>query len=146
MAAIKGRAVVWSVGAITYTAGIVVGTGDAFTQSIAVTRTSEKAEVKDNQGIIRSQIFSAFKKTLTITVVPAGGSGANTLAIARATADVFLLQAGTLITVVDDSGTTIDASYNLISARENRTVDGAATIDLELEAGDEGVDVTNLVS
>jgi hypothetical protein len=147
MAAIKGRAVVWSVGAITYTAGIVIGTGDAFTQSLAVTRTSEKAEVKDNQGVIRAQIFSAFKKMLTITVVPAGGTGgANTIAIARASADLCLLQAGTLIEVADDSGTTIDAKYNLISARENRTIDGAATIDLELEAGDEGVDITNLVA
>lgn len=145
MAAIKGRAVIWSVGAITYSAGIVAGAGDFLTQTVAVTRTSEKAEVKDNQGVIRSQIFSGFKKTLSITVVPAGG-GTNTIAQARSSGDVAMLQAGTLITVADDSGTIIDASYNLISARQNRTVDGAATIDLELEAGDESVDITNLVS
>lgn len=145
MAAIKGKAVIWSVGAITYSAGIVVGNGSLFTQSVGFTRTSDKAEVKDNQGIIKSVIFSAFKKVLAITVVPAGGA-TNTIASAQATGDIATLQAGTLITVADDSGTLIDGSYNLISAKQNRTVDGVATIDLELEGSDEAQDITTLVS
>lgn len=145
MAAIKGKAVIWSVGAITYSAGIVVGNGALFTQSVAFSRTSDKAEVKDNQGVIKAVVFSGFKKVLSITVVPAGG-GTNTIASAQATGDVTTLQAGTLITVADDSGTLIDASYNLISARQNRTVDGVTTIDLELEGSDEGADITTLVS
>lgn len=146
MAAIKGRAIVWSVGAITFSAGIVNANGESLTQALTATRTSDKAEVKDNQGVIRSQIFSGFKKTLAITAVPAAASAGNSIANARSMADSMMPQAGTLITVVDDSGTIVDASYNLISARQNRTVDGVATIDLELETGDESVDITNLVS
>lgn len=146
MAAIKGRAVIWSVGAITFTAGITMTNIDSLTQSVAVSRISEKAEVKDNQGVIRSQIFSAFKKTLSLTVVPAAASGGNTIANARTAGDNLMPQPGTLITIADDSGTITDASYNVISSRQNRTVDGVVTVDLELETGDEGVDITNLVS
>lgn len=145
-AVIKGRAIVWSVGAITFSAGITMTNGESLTQSVAVTRTSEKAEVKDNGGVIRAQVFSGFKKTLSLTAVPAAASGGNTITNARTTADNMMPAAGTLVTIVDDSGTIIDASYNVISARQNRTVDGVATIDMELETGDEGNDITTLVS
>ena len=147
MATIKGRAVVWSVGALTYANGIVLGAGgDAFPQAVGVTRSSEKAEAKDNQGIIRTQVFSGFKKMLTLTVIPAAGSGGNTIANARTAADTLMPQPGALVIITDDSGTIIDASYNLLSAKQNRTVDGIATIELDLETGDEGVDITNLVN
>lgn len=145
MAAIKGRAVIWSVGAITFSAGITFSSGESLTQNVGVTRTSEKAEVKDNGGTLRSQIFSGFKKTLSLSVIPAS-TAAGTIAQARAAGDVLMPQAGTLVTVVDDSGTIVDASYNVISAKQNRTVDGVATVDLELETGDESNDITTLVS
>ena len=48
---------------------------------------------------------------------------------------------GTLVTVTDLNGTTIDDNYNVLSATENLTVDGVMTIDLELEAGDEGTEL-----
>jgi len=145
-AAIKGRAVIWSVGAITFTAGITMTNIESLTQSASVTRSSEKAEVKDNGGTIRAQIFSGFKKMLSLTVVPAAATGANTIANARTCGDSLLPSPGTLVTIADDSGTVIDASYNVISAKQNRTVDGVATIDLELETGDEGNDITTLIS
>lgn len=139
-ATIKGRAVKWSVGDIAFTAGISA-TGGFFTQSTNVQRVSEKSDIKDNGGTIRAQVFHGFKKTLSLTVIPASTSGANTVANAVTNADALLPAPGTLITITDDSGTIIDDNYNLISAREGRTVDGVATIDLELEAGDEGVEL-----
>jgi hypothetical protein len=139
MATIKGKGVVWSTGGITYSAGI---TGSDFPQSVSVNRASDKAEVKDNQGVIRAVIFSGFKKTVSITCIPQAAdiSGAQT------SLDGHMPQAGTLVTVVDDSGTIIDGSYNVISAKQSRTVDGVAIIDLELEGSDEGVDITTPVS
>ena len=141
-AVIKGVGVVWSVGAITFTAGIVSVSNAGYTQSARFSRTSEKTEIKDNGGIIKAQVFHGFKKTLSMTIVPQGSSVAN----ARSSMDAHCLTPGTTITVVDDSGTLIDASYNLISATQNRTVDGVATIDLELEQGDESNDLTTAVS
>ena len=141
-AVIKGVGVVWSVGAITFTAGIVSASNAGYTQSARFSRTSEKTEIKDNGGIIKAQVFHGFKKTLSMTIVPQGSSVAN----ARSSMDAHCLTPGTTITVVDDSGTLIDASYNLISATQNRTVDGVATIDLELEQGDESNDLTTAVS
>lgn len=145
-AVIKGRAVIWSVGAITFTAGITMTNIESLTQSAGVTRTSEKAEVKDNGGVIRAQIFSGFKKMLSLTVVPAAASGSNTIANAQGAGNTLMPAPGTTVTVADDSGAIIDASYNIISAKQSRTVDGVATIDLELETGDEGVDITTLVA
>ena len=139
MATIKGKGVVWSTGGITYSAGI---TGADFPQSVNVTRGSDKVEVKDNGGSIRAVVFSGFKKTTSITCIPQAAS----IAGAQTSADGHMPQAGTLVTVVDDAGTTIDGNYNVISAKQSRTVDGVATIDLELEGSDEGIDITTNVS
>jgi hypothetical protein len=136
-AVIKGTGVCWSVGAIAFTAGIVSGTNGNFTQSTSLQRTSEKNNVKDNGGTVKTQVFHGFMKSLSITVVPNGSSIAN----ANTSADAYLPAPGTKISITDDSGTIMDDNYNLLSSKENRTVDGVRTIDLELEAGDEGVEL-----
>lgn len=136
-AVIKGTGVCWSVGSIAFTAGIISGTNGNFTQSTRVQRTSEKTNIKDNGGTVKTQVFHGLMKALSISVVPTGSSIAN----ANASADAYLPAPGTTISITDDSGTIIDDNYNVISATENRTVDGVRTIDLELEAGDEGVEL-----
>lgn len=141
-ATIKGTGVLWSMGGITFTAGIVTSTNASMPQSLSFTRGSEKTEIKDNGGTIKTQVFHGFKKTLSITVVPSGSSITN----ANSSMDAHMPVPGTTITVADAAGTLIDASYNLISARQNRSVDGVGTIDLELEQGDESNDLTTAVS
>lgn len=145
-ATLKGRGIVWSVGSITMTAGIVSTASADFVQSARSARTSEKAEIKDDAGTIRAVVFHGFKKSLSLTVVPCSLSGTNTVVNAQASADAHTLVPGTTITVVDGAGTIIDGNYNLISATQNRSVDGPATVDLELENGDEGVDLTAAVA
>lgn len=143
-AVLKGRAVVWSIGGITFTAGIVSGTTPEFVQSARIQRGSEKTEIKDDGGIIRTQVFHGFKKTLSISVVPCDAAVA--ISGARTSMDSHTPTAGTTITVADAAGTVIDASYNLISATQNRSIDGVGTVDLELEQGDEGNDLTTAVA
>lgn len=145
-ATLKGRGVVWSVGSITMTAGIVSASNADFVQSARSSRTSEKAEIKDDAGTIRAQVFHGFKKTLSLTVIPCSLSGTNTVANAQSSMDAHMPAVGTTITVVDGAGTIIDGNYNLISSTQNRSVDGPATLDLELENGDEGVDLTAAVT
>lgn len=142
----KGRAVMWSVGALVFTAGIVSSASGSFVQSARVSRQSEKTNIKDNGGTIRTQVFHGFTKSLSMTVVPSAVSGTNTVVNAQSSGDSHLPAPGTLITITDDSGTIIDDNYNLISATQNRTVDGVVTIDLELEAGDEGVEIATAIS
>lgn len=141
-ATLKGAGVVWSIGGVTFTAGIVSATNPAYPQSAQFNRNSEKAEVKDDGGTFRAQIFHGFKKMLSMTVIPNGTSIAN----ARSSMDAYNLPPGTTITVADAAGTLIDGNYNLISSRQGRTVDGPATLDLELENGDEGVDLTTTIT
>lgn len=137
-AVIKGTGVVWSVGGISYTAGIVSTSGTGhLTQSATVERTSEVARIKDTGGVIKTVVFSGFTKSLRVTVVPSGSSVAN----AQTSGDSFMPAPGTLVTVTDDSGTIIDDNYNCLTATQNRTVDGVCTIDLTLEAGDEGTEI-----
>lgn len=152
MATISGRGVVWSVGAITYAGGITVAAGeDPLTQSIEVSRQSEKAEIKDNGGSIRAQVFHGFRKVVRATIIPASTATTPTIAEARSLADTLTMPPGTKLTLTDDSGTIIDASnlnsYNVLSAVQRRTVDGVAVIDVEMENGDEsGIDITATVS
>lgn len=146
MATIKGRAVCWSIGGITFTAGIVSTASADFPQNYRFSRNSNKTEIKDDGDTIRTQVFSAFKKTFSITVVPCALGATNTIANANTSADSHLPVPGTTITVVDAAGAIIDGSYNTISATLNKTVDGVATVDLELEQGDESNDLTTAVS
>jgi hypothetical protein len=53
---------------------------------------------------------------------------------------------GALVTIVDAGGTLVDGNWCCMSATQNRTVDGVATIDIELEASDEGVDLATSVT
>ena len=142
-AVIKGLGVKFSVGGITF-AGAIVSTASTghFTQSLNVERNSEKALIKDTGGTVRSAIFHGFMKRLTVNVVPAGSTVANAIT----SLDAFLAQPGGSVIITDTTGTIADATYNLISAKEGRTVDGVATVDLELETGDESNDITTLVS
>lgn len=137
-ATINGRAVLWSTGGITFTAGIVSASNPGMAQSSTFQRTSEKTEIKDDGGTIRTQVFHGFRKTLSITVIPYHASDLSNAADAH---DAYLLAPGTKITVVDGAGN-IAGDYNLLSSRQGRSVDGVATIDLELEQGDEGQDLT----
>ncbi len=139
-ATLKGRAVKWSIGGITFTAGIVSATNPAFPQSARFNRGSKMTEVVDDDGVLRTQIFHGFKKTLSMTVIPAAPT--NSASAANSSADAYMPAPGTTITAVDASGTVIDASYNLISASQSRSVEGVVSIDLELEQGDEGNDLT----
>jgi hypothetical protein len=143
-ATLKGRAVVWSISGITMTAGIVTASNPNFPQSARVQRGSEKTEIKDDGGTIRTQVFHGFKKTLSMSVIPC--DSALSLSGARASMDAHMPQPGTTITVVDAGGTIIDGNYNLVSATQNRSIDGVSTLDLEMEQGDEGFDLTGVVA
>jgi hypothetical protein len=143
-ATLKGRAVVWSISGVTMTAGIVTDTNPNFPQSARVQRGSEKTEIKDDGGTIRTQVFHGFKKTLSMSVIPC--SAALSLSGARDSMDAHMPQPGTTITVLDAGGTIITGNYNLVSATQNRSIDGVATLDLEMEQGDEGFDLTGVVA
>lgn len=145
-ATVKGRGIIWSTGAIVGTAGIVSATNASFVQSASVERTSEVTHIKDNGGTIRTSVFHALMKNLRLTVIPCALSGTNTLANAVSSGDGHTIAAGTKVSLTDDSGTIIDDDYNVLSATQNRTVDGAVTVDLVLEASDEGIDLETTVS
>lgn len=142
----KGRGIFFSVGGVTFTAGIVSSASGSFVQSVGITRQSDKLYVKDTGGTIRTAVFSGGLKMASITVTPCAISGTNTIANAESSMDAFTAAAGTAITVVDGNGTILDATYNLISAKQGRVVDGMGTVDLELETSDEGIDITSTVS
>jgi hypothetical protein len=141
-AIVKGRGVMWSIGGVTFTAGIVSGTNTSLPQSVSFKRMSEKTEVLNINGSAVSEIFHGFKKTSSMTIVPSGTS----IALASTSMDAYHLAAGMKITVADAVGTILDGNYILLSATQNRTIDGVATIDIELENGDEGVDYSTTVT
>jgi hypothetical protein len=147
-ASIKGTAVFWSTGAITFTAGIVSSSNASMVQSATIERTSDVARIKSTDGTVRTVVFSGLTRNLRITVVPCGATPptTSTIADAKTSAEAYIPKAGTLITVADDAGSVIDGNYNCISATQNRTVDGVVTVDLVLEGSDESTDITTLVS
>lgn len=146
-ATLKGRAAVWSIGGIAFTAGIISANTPEFPQSLRFNRTSNKTNLVDDGGTIRGQVFHGFMKTMTITVIPC--DAAQSLAGARSSMEAHLPQPGTKITITDASGPSdamIDGSYNLINATQNRGITDYGSVDLELEQSDEGLDLTAAVA
>ena len=135
----KGFAVVWSIGTVSFVGGVTT----MMPQSLRFSRSSEKTEIKDTDGIIRTQIFHGKKRSVSMTVIPYHASSTTS---AQAMMETGMPAMGTTITMTDSYGTMMDANFNLISATQNRTVDGVATLDFELEQGDESNDLTTAVS
>jgi hypothetical protein len=132
---IKGTAVYWSMGGITFTAGIVSGSNPSMPQSLRFGRSSENTKIKDNNGDLKTIVYHGPMKTLSITVIPSSTS----IAGAVASAEAHMIAPGTKVTVADastsasDTGQIVETNWILVSATQNRTVDGVVTIDLELE-------------
>lgn len=138
----------WSVGEITFVgagSAILATAGtDHFTQSATFERTSEVARIKDTAGTVKTVVFSGAMKSLRLTVVPAGTSIANAIATGRE----FMPAIGQLVSLTDSNGSLSSSStnYYVLNATQNRTVDGTMTIDLVLENGDEGTDLSSTAS
>lgn len=132
---IKGTGVVFSTGAI---GGILTH----IEQSIDAARSAEKTPIKDNGGIFKAVVYHGFMKTLTLSIIPQGA----TVAAAQTAMDTGMYAPGTSLVITDDAGTIVDGTYNVDSSRQRRSVDGVAVLDLELSKGDEGNDITTLVS
>jgi len=146
-AVIKGLGVMWSVQDVTFTAGIVSGSNDQLFQSLRFSRSADKTNLKTFEGTVVGQVFSGFKRSLSLTVIPVS---AVSQAGAITSANAHQLKPGTTIKVVDASSDSIGGAsgveYNLISSRQSRTVDGVATIEMELQQGDEGTSITTAVA
>ena len=146
-AVIKGLGVMWSVQDVTFTAGIVSASNDQLFQSLRFARSSDKVNLKTFEGTVVGQVFSGFKRSLSITVIPVS---AVDQAGAITSSNAHQLKPGTTITVVDASSDSIGGaggvSYNLINSRNTRSVDGVSMIEMELQQGDEGTSITTAVS
>lgn len=127
---LKGLGVVWGVGGKTFTG---FSTATFKTQSLGLQRTSDKAEIKDEDGEVVGQVFHNEKKVLSLSVVPSGAS----VAAAGTSLDNLMPSIGTTITVTDTTNATVDGShtgkYNLLSANLRFVNDGPAVIDMEME-------------
>jgi len=146
-AVIKGLGVMWSVQDVTFTAGIVSTNNDQLFQSLRFSRSADNVSLKTFEGTIVGKVFSGFKRSLSITVIPV--SSVNQ-AGAITSSNAHQLKPGTTITVLDASSDSIGVSpgvsYNLISSRNTRSVDGVSMVEMELQQGDEGTDITTAVS
>lgn len=127
---IKGTAVVWSMGGITFTAGIVSATSPSLPQSMKYSRNAENAKIKDVGGDIVTMILHGGTKTLSINVIPSSTS----IAAAFTSKEAHVIAPGTKVTIADASGAAaIETNWIVTSSAENRSVDGVVTVDLELE-------------
>lgn len=127
---IKGTAVVWSIGGVTFTAGIVSASNPSMPQSLQFSLDAENTKIKDNGGDIKTIVLHGFMKNLSISVVPSAAS----IAAAVTSKEAHLLSPGTKVTIADASGTTlIEQNWIVTKSTERRGVAEVVTIDLELE-------------
>jgi hypothetical protein len=129
-ALIKGMAIVWGIGGVTFTAGIVSATNAAQVQSVDLERSADKVEVKDANGECVSQVFLNKAKKVRITVVP---SHASVTATAITSLDAWTPSVGTTLTLADASGAIFDGSYNCTSVKQRRANNEAVMADIEME-------------
>lgn len=131
-ATIRGIGVVWSVGGVTFAgagSAILSSTDPSLPQSLRYNRSATVQKIKSTNGDIVSAIFSGFKKSISLNVIPSGTS----LADALTSKEAHIVDPGTKVTLADASGTTqIEQNWIVVSAKENRTVDGVISIDMDL--------------
>lgn len=129
---LKGLAVVWGAGNLTFTGVAISGTTGKI-QNYNFTREGSQEFLADADGEEVGVAFFNNGKTLELNVVP---SDASAIATAKTNLDAMLPAPGTAITVADadGAGTAIEAShsgvYLCISSKVGRTNRGPATIDL----------------
>ncbi len=128
---IKGTAVCWSIGGVTYAATGL--SGSSMVQSVRHGRTSESTPIKGSDGDISTLVYHGQMRSLSISVVPSGTAKSD--AAASRDSHMNTLVPGLKVVISDNSAGTsaLETNWILKSATENRTVDGFTTIDLELE-------------
>lgn len=124
---IKGTAVVFGTGGITMTFGVTAVTN--MPQSIRHGVTAENTKIKTTGGNVATIVYHGMMRTASITVVPSS----TTLALALTTKEVQIALPGLKVAIADSTSAQLDGNWIIVSAVENRPVDGFVTIDLELE-------------
>jgi hypothetical protein len=141
---IRGLGFVWGVNGLTFT-GFNATEPTFKTQSLDLTRDSDVAQLENESGEVVGECFFNSKKVMNVSVIPS----ATSVATAQGNLDKLIPAPGTIITVADANGTTIDATnsgkFTCLSAKMGRTNKGMATVDLQLRQY-EANDVTTTVS
>lgn len=128
---IKGLGVVWSTDLFkidsTTTAGNTGTFASGKVQSVSYEHGADKAEVKGDDGEVKSVIFSNVNERITVEVVPTGTT------IALAVASNVLPAIGADVTIVDTGDSELNAAVFMYeSGSKRRTVDGAAVLTMNL--------------
>ena len=103
MATLKGLGVFWGLEGVTYTG---FGSVTAQTQSADLNVTADEKQIRDADGDVISCVYYNQTRTLDLEVVPTGA----TIALARTSSDGFMVDSGSLITVIDSAGAEIDSA------------------------------------
>ena len=118
---------------MTLVGAALAATDSGLAQSAKVTLDSNVGDVVDRTGQTVGKVFYNRKKTVSLTVIPAG----TTVALAQAAAVAWMPLPGTAVTVTEAAPTIFggvqSGKFNCISSTANQTNDGAATVDIELE-------------
>lgn len=133
---LKGKALVFSIGTITYSLGITVGANEvSLNQSNEYEMVAEAARVKGTNGEVMSVAISNKMKRFRVTTIPAGVAVSD----AKALMDSLLLAPGVAVTFADPDSAVTDATHTgkffvdpEQGGRLTRSVDGAAQCELTL--------------
>lgn len=107
MATFKGLACFWGVDGITYTGFGSTSGASRQTQSADLTVTSDRKEIRDGDGCVKSIVYYNHNRTLDLEITPTGTSQA----LAATASDETILPAGTKLVVANatDDGDEIDS-------------------------------------
>ena len=128
---IKGLGVVWGANlfdpSITGTGTNTGAYATGKVQSVKYDHGADKVEVKGDDGDVKAVVFTNVVEKITVDVVPTGSSVAN------AVSSNVLPAIGQDITIIDTGDSELNAAvYMYESGSKNRSVDGAATITMNL--------------
>jgi hypothetical protein len=147
MATLKGLGVFWGLEGVTYTG---FGAVTAQTQSADLNVTADEKQIRDADGDVISCVYYNQTRTLDLEVVPTGA----TIALARTSSNGFMVNSGTLITVIDSAGAEIDSDegagsagvYILKESRLSRSNENEARISMSLYRSDVNNIATTVVA
>jgi len=121
MATFKGLACFWGVDGITYTGFGTTSGATRQTQSADLTVTSDRKEIRDGDGCVKSIVYYNHNRTLDLEITPTGTSQA----LAATASDETIMPAGTKL-IVRTTATGQSTGTGDGSEIDSDTGDGAA--------------------
>ena len=128
MPTIKGRAVRFSTGGVTFTLGIVTTAGNKLLESWSHKKSATQFVLKDDNADRIGEVYSDELQTFSCEVIGvSNATGTGAIASAQSSEDALSVSPGLKVTIADANGAVLSGSYVIDDAELSATKEGVVS-------------------